>query len=188
MNKFIKFCCVAMLLVLVLPITSCKQTNQNNNEPEDKTEKWDEELLISDDIDAVYEYYFESVEKLLYAIKHEPDKYNNASIKVIGTIQTGLESTLYDIRLVDYTITSNYIPNTDGVAGRYEFRNELDKSAYKIDIAITNDAQYAVAETGDYVKIYGTIRITRDYIFVGNCEYDLIATIDERIQNLENVE
>ena len=133
---------------------------------------------------AVYEYYFESVEKLLYAIKHEPEKYNNARIKVIGTLQTGLESTLYDMRLVDYTITSDYIPSTEGVEGRYQFRKVLDKSASKIDIEITSDAQYAVAETGDYVKIYGKVRITRERIFIDDCAYDLIATLDERIQNI----
>ena len=186
MNKLLKIACVALILVSILSLISCKKENNNADEPVIKTETWDKSLLESDDKGEVYEYYFESVEKLLYAIKHEPEKYNNARIKVIGTLQTGLESTLYDMRLVDYTITSDYIPSTEGVEGRYQFRKVLDKSASKIDIEITSDAQYAVAETGDYVKIYGKVRITRERILIDDCAYDLIATIDERIQNLEN--
>lgn len=187
MNKLLKIVCIFLILASLFSISSCKKDDSEKNiETTMKTEKWDEEHLNSDNPSVVYEYYFESVEKLLYAIKHEPEKYNNARIKVIGTLQTGLESTLYDMRLVDYTITSDYIPSTEGVEGRYQFRKVLDKSASKIDIEITSDAQYAVAETGDYVKIYGKVRITRERIFIDDCAYDLIATIDERIQNLEN--
>ena len=187
MKKIIKFCCVVMLIVSMLTSTSCKPNKQEANKQEDKesmviTEVWHDEVLSSDESSAVYEYYFKSVRELLYAIKHEPDKYNNARIKVIGTIQTGLESTSYDVRLVDYAMTSDNIPTTDGVEGRYQFREELDKSASKIEIVIKSEAQYAVAESGDYVKVYGTVKITRDRIFIDDCEYDLIVTLLERVE------
>ena len=187
MNKLLKIVCVALILVSMLSLISCKKKNNNIDEPVIKTEAWDKNLLESDDNGEVYEYYFGSIEDLLYDIKRAPDKYNNAKVKIIGTIYKGTDGTM----LVDYTATSANVPSIDAdlTSGEqflqfYDFRNALRSSDNQIDIMISNDAQYAVAEIGDLVKIYGIVKITRDHIFIDNCEYVLIATLDERIQNI----
>lgn len=182
----IKLLCLALSISFILSATSCKQKDSENEEKSVKVESWDEELISSDPKNAKYEYFFESVEALLYAIKREPDKYNNTRIKVIGTIQKGYDGLLYDTRLVDYTMTAEYIPSNTGVADRYDFRKILDQSDSKIDFSIASDAQYAVAESGDYVKLYGTVKITRDQIIIDKCEYVLIATLDERIETIRD--
>lgn len=175
----IKLLCLALSISFILPATSCRQKDNDNEEESVKVESWDEELIISDPENAEYEYFFDSVEALLYAIKREPDKYNGATIKVVGTIYKSLDETL----LVDFTATSENVPSSTEVTGdsllkMYNIKN----SNNRINIMISNDAQYAVAETGDYVKIYGTLKITRDSIYINNCEYDLIASFDERIE------
>lgn len=182
----IKLLCLALSISFILPATSCRQKASDNEEESVKVESWDEELISSDPENVEYEHSFDCVEALLYAIKREPEKYNNTRIKVVGTIQTGYDGLLYDTRLVDYTMTSDCIPSNTGVGDRYDFRKILNQSDSKIDIAILSDAQYAVAESGDYVKIYGTVKITRDHIIIDECEYVLIATLDERIENTNN--
>ncbi len=184
MKYLIKFICITLCLTSIVFATSCKKTDKNN-EPSVKVEQWDEELLNNDRNDVGYTYYFKSVEEMISAIKHNPDKYNKARVKVIGTIYKSSEETL----LVDYTMRSDNIPSfstsAEGSMNRYYFRQSLKTSDGRVDIVIINDAQYSVAEIGDLVKMYGTVNITRDSIFISG-EYALIATLEERIQNINN--
>ena len=183
-----RVCCIALCITSLFLLASCQQETDKNNEtsePPVKVEQWSETLIKSDPDGVEYDYYFANVKDLLAAIKHSPDKYNNAKIKVIGTTQKGNEGLLYETRLVDYTMRSDDIPSTSSFSGHNAFRRTLDSSTSKIDIVITNDAQFSVVEDGDYVKLYGFVRLTRDSVYLGNCEYDLIATLDERIQNVK---
>lgn len=182
----IHLCCVTLLIALSLSFYSCSQ------EPDAAssviTEQWDEKLIKSDPKGVTYSHYFESVENLLSAIKHDPEKYNNAKVKVVGTVQKFFSSEAkYDGRLVDFVATSTNTPSSlDGVMERYNFNQTLGGSKYDIYLNILNDAQYAVASDGDYVKIYGTVKLERDNIYIEVNKYDLIATLDERRQNIND--
>lgn len=182
----IKLLCFALSLSFILSATSCQQNNNGNDEESAeesvKTETWDDELISSDPEDVEYEYFFDSVEALQYAIKREPEKYDGATIKVVGTIYKSSDETL----LVDFTGTSENLPSPESSPGQAFLTLYTIKSTaeYRIDILISSNAQYVVSETGDYVKIYGTLKMTRDVIYIDDCEYDLIATWDERIENI----
>ena len=176
MKHFNKLLALLMLLSMALCLGSCFDMEEPR-EPE-KIESWDEELLKSDPEDAEYEYAFDNVTDLLSAIKHEPDKYNNSKIKVVGTINKYYDS----ISLVDFVATSWTVP--EKYESDYNLNVQLDSRDY-ISIIITNDAQYAVLEQADYVKVYGTVRLTRDAMYIDDCEYDLIASLDERRENFK---
>lgn len=186
-NILIKACSLALILVLSLSLFSCGTSDTDgNDEPALKVEQWEEKLLKSDPDGVTYTYYFENVEDLLSSIKHDPEKYNNARVKVIGTLQVFFTESEYDGRLVDFVADSTNIPSSlNGVMDRYNFNLTLGGSKYNIYLNIINDAQYAVAEDGDYAKIYGTVRLERDNIYIDAYEYDLIATLDERRQNVK---
>lgn len=187
-----KLLSIIFCIGIIFCLASCQQNNNDSDvdKPVKKVEQWDDELLKADPSDVTYHYYFESVEALLNEIKHNPDMYNNRIVKVVGTLQVSIDSE-YDGQLVDFVADSTNIPPLEdtvtgaGVMARYEFRKALNRSNYKIYVMISNDAQYAVAEDGDYVKIYGRIRLGRGSIYIDDCEYDLIATLDERRENIE---
>lgn len=168
---------IALFALLTISICVCSCNKVEPRGPE-KIESYSEELINYDPEDITYEYYFNSVEELLIALKHNPDKYNNSKIKVIGTINKNFDK----ITLVDFKASSWTVPEKG--ESYYNLYVQLD-SRDSITILITNDAQYSVVEIGDYVKVYGTVRLTRDAIYIDDCEYDLIASLDERRENFK---
>ena len=186
-----KLLSIIFCISIIFCLASCQQkSNDSDVDVPVKVEKWDNKLLRTDPSGVTYDYYFRNVEVLLDKIKHDPDMYNNKRVKVVGTLQVSMNSK-YDGLLVDFVADSTNIPPSEdtltgeGVTSRYEFRKALSSSNYSIGITISNDAQYAVAEDGDYVKVYGTIKLDRDSIYIDVYEYDLIATLDERRENIE---
>ena len=180
-NRFIKLLALALCLSLAVSFCSCKKDDKSEETTEKKiiTEKYSEEIISTNPEGVEYEYFFESVEALTTAMKKDTNKYNGATVKVTGTLYKR-DNQFY---LVDYTATSANVPNTgSSLQDRYEFHKKLNTSDGKIEIYISNEAQHAVAETGDYVKLYGTIRMPKEGVFLGSCEYNLIATLDERIE------
>lgn len=178
-KHFISLLLAALCISLVFVFFSCESNDkpEETTEQEEITEKYPDELIKSDPEDMEYDYFFENVNSLNTAIKKDVERYNNTKIKVIGTLCGG-------DHLIDYTATTSTVVGWEtysDVAKRLTVAR-ADRANGAIEIHITNDAQYAVAESGDYVKLYGTIKITRDEVSLTNCEYDFIATIDERTE------
>lgn len=178
---------LSVVIILSLGLVSCNKDQPPTEEVQPKVESWDVGIISADPEGATYDYFFDSVEDLLVAIKHHPEEYNNAKVKVVGTLETGVSDTLNGTRLLDFIAKSTNTPSSNSSALDYfHFRQALNSSDGKIDIIISNDAQFAVAEDGDYVKVYGTVKITRNAIYIADCEYDLIATLKERRENIDN--
>lgn len=189
-----KFICLLLILTTSFSLFACDDSSNDHHEEQEekqeekqetKTESWSSSLLKSDPSGVQYDYYFKSVEDMYDAIKRDPDKYNGKSVKVIGTLYKVPGSS--DISLLDYTVTSAAFKSEDNYS---PVRIVLDmvsryNSFEKIDVSITSDTQYAVIETGDLVKLYGTIVIDRSGIQFENCEYKLIATLEERIEKVK---
>ena len=174
--------CIAICFSCILCLSSCrKDKTENTPAPSAKEEIWDDKLLESDPKGVAYYEYFKTVGELLDAIKRNPDLYNNKEIKVIGTIYRDDNNML----LIDYSAVSGNMPTGTSLMDEYLFEQSLN-TYNKIEILITSDAQYAVAENGDYVKIYGTIRLEREHIYIDNCRCDLIATLNERKNNIDS--
>ncbi|MEE0969612.1 MAG: hypothetical protein U0M06_09600 [Clostridia bacterium] len=138
-----------------------------------EAELWKNKLLNSDPDNVTYSDSFNSVKELNAAIKKNPTYYNNKRIKVVGTIYKDDDDNViaddngYDFSAFthfDYRIWARREENSKGI----------------ISIEITDDLQNTVVETGDYVKMYGTVIISNGEIYLTDCEYSMIATRDER--------
>ena len=172
---------VALCIASLLCFSACQQDVNTETEADTWCETYDAEIINSDPDNVSYDYIFNNVEELQLAIKKSPDKYNGAKVKVVGTINKRDNVT----KLIDLVINSQnvgIINSHDSGLLKYEFRQMLDSADWNIEIIITNDAQYSVAESGDLVKLYGTVNITRDKVSINHCEYELIAALDERVK------
>lgn len=135
-------------------------------------------LISSDPNNVTYAYSFNSVEALMTAIKKNPTEYNNKQVKVVGTvIKTDHEGASYIVDDDGYDFSS--------ITSNYDVQYSVWKKTQKeqgsiISVVITDDIQYTVVESGDYVKMYGTVKISNGEIYLANCEYSMIATRNER--------
>lgn len=122
------------------------------------------ETSVVDDGDP---FTFESVDELKIAIKKEPKYYSNKQVTVKGTAIAYDDSFL----LADLSIS--------GVGLMEEFYARQNS----ITVIIPDDILCSVLETGDYIKIAGTVNISNGEIYLDNCTYTMIITANEREQN-----
>jgi hypothetical protein len=74
-----------------------------------------------------------------------------------------------EIALFDYKGETLY--NTKDFFARYLYRTKIEvKEA--IDVTLSSDLQYTVAETGEYVNLYGIVKITNGKIYLDKCQYN----------------
>ena len=116
---------------------------------------------INDDGDP---FTFRSVDELKIAIKKEPKYYNDMQVTVNGTVIAYDDSVL----LADLS--------GSGVGLMEEFYARQNS----ITIIITDDILYSVLETGDYIEVYGTVKISNGEFYLDNCRYTMIKTANER--------
>jgi hypothetical protein len=116
------------------------------------------QTTVADDGDP---YTFETVAKAKAAIKKEPVRYESSRITVKGSIVTRDNG----IILSDF--------RGDGglmfIAEALRYPN--------ITIVMSSKKTSALLESGDYVKIIGTVTITETEIYLDDCEYKMIASI-----------
>lgn len=145
------------------------------SEYQSEVESLKNKLISSDPDNITYSDSFDTVDELMVAIKKHPTEYVGKQVKVVGTIlkdEEGGSVTLSDVHL-DYEDIIN--------AERYNFLVHYYSRNYpSIATIIADDVQYTVLETGDYVKMYGTVTISNGEIYLSNCEYSMITTRDER--------
>ncbi|MBE6707574.1 MAG: hypothetical protein E7577_08070 [Ruminococcaceae bacterium] len=134
-------------------------------------EYWKNKYIASGSSNVSYSYEFTSVNALLTAIKKNPEAYHNKQVKVFGMIFTYEHETFNrkEIALIDYK--GETLPDTDGFKARF-FKNDKIEAKQAIEVTMLNDLQYTVAETGDYVNLYGTVRITNGEIYLDKCQYN----------------
>ena len=132
-----------------------------------QVEYWKEKCLASDPDNVSYSYEFDSVTALWEAVKKAPSAYTNQNIKVVATVYKDKQG---DIVIVD--INDENLGLLDGSLKTLSF---LSKNA-NIDVKIPN----AFVESGDYIKLYGTVKISNGEIYLDNCQYDMISTVSER--------
>jgi hypothetical protein len=118
-------------------------------------------------------YEFSSVNALLKAIKNNPTAYSNKQVCVYGMIIAYTWNDEKNIALIDYKGEDISFP--DGNYGGYKALRLVDdkiEAKEAIDAIFSNDLQYTVAETGDYVNLYGTVRVANGEIYLDECQYD----------------
>lgn len=114
---------------------------------------------------------FDSAEELINAIKHNPKFYNGKVVSVRGSIGN----------LSDSLILGN-TGYWEGM-GKTSFNSNLKRKPY-IAVVISDDIQQSVVETGDRVRINGTVTIANGEIYLDNCEYTMIETFEEIMNRL----
>ena len=131
---------------------------------------WKDKYLSKDPDNVTYFYEFSSVNALLSAIKSNPTAYNNKQVKVFGMIFTYENNNKKEIALIDYKNEDISFSSNDFEA-RF-FKNSKVEAKEAIEVTLSNDLQYTVAETGDYVNLYGTVKITNGEIYLDKCQYN----------------
>ena len=170
-------CLFILCMILSASLCGCITINldgQYNDETQTETERVTqveteratERITVKEPETTVQEngYSFSTVANLLAAIKANPYKYANQEIQVKGTLckceGSGNVSSI--LALVDTAEP----PPTFGVALRYEVEHSPN-----INIKITDDILYSVAEHNDYLQITGTVKISNGEIYLDNCTY-----------------
>ncbi len=177
---------ITFLLTIGILLCSCTCKDDRETETEKSyIESWSPEIISSDPYNVQYLASFDSVKSLYRTIKSSPDQYNNKKIKVFGTVFNYSSIKLVDItdlsKIKDIDKSSLHSNNL-GVAERNMFDSQ---TGHEIELNIKSDAQYAVISTGDLVKLYGTLRIERNKIYIDDCTYSLVATLEERIEKFK---
>jgi hypothetical protein len=132
---------------------------------------WKNKYMATDFSNVTYSYDFSSVNALLSAIKNNPTAYNNKQVKVFGMIFAYEHATFNrkEIALIDYK--GEELSYGSGVQTRF-FKNQKIEAKEAIEVTLSSDLQYTVSETGDYVNLYGTVRITNGEIYLDKCQYN----------------
>ena len=161
MKKF--FALILIIVFITLCMFSCKKSEYTSEEESSSVET--QKTASTNPITGENTYAsFNTVSELLQAIKYDPYKYVNQEIQVTGTLikqeDNGISA------LVDISKTYTDISELDGYAGRYHYRKDPC-----IDITITDDILNTVADSGDYMTVYGTVRISSEKIYLDNCTY-----------------
>lgn len=127
---------------------------------------------------SVTEYYnegilsFNSVAKLMEALKKDPSAYYNKKVKVLASVYKS-ENSKNDGTVTILDMSDELLYTNDRVS--------LMVALYSsIEAHISNDMPYAVLATGDYVELYGTIKTSNDELYLDDCQYDMISTVAER--------
>ena len=159
-----------------LKIANAKISDNNrllqNKEAELKAAKadieyWKTKYMATDLANVTYSYEFSSVNALLTAIKKNPEAYQNKQVKVFGMILT-YKISKKTIGLIDYKgeNLSSYSEIRAGV-----FMDKKIEAKSGIEVTLSSDLQYTVAETGDYVNLYGIVKIINGEIYLDKCQY-----------------
>ena len=132
---------------------------------------WMNLFINSDPEDVTYSYSFNSVNELLTAVKDRPWAYNNMQVKVLGTLYNEYFD-VCDPYLVDYENGESFPDNIiSGELATYIWMKKKKDANQLIDIILASDTQFTVAESGDSVKMYGTVVISNGEIYLDNCKY-----------------
>lgn len=152
-----KYTVILLMIVLSAAVVFCASCT-NNRGNSNITETMREEQ--TDDGDP---YTFNTVADLKAAIKKNPEQYENKQVSVEGSI----------------VFNDNRVILSDAVGdGGVQFRLNALKSP-NITIIMTSDKKATLLDDGDYVKIYGTVKISAVEIYLDNCDYEMIKSIYE---------
>ena len=117
---------------------------------------WKEKYMATDPANVTYSYVFSSVNELYLAIKSNPTAYNNKQVKVFGRIlayedYNSNKVKVKYIALFDYKGENLSFDSSDYEA-RYFLRTKAE-AKQAINVNLSSDLEYTVAETGDYVNL-----------------------------------
>ena len=140
-------------------------------EAQKEAASWKKKFMDLDPENATYEYSFDNVKDLLVAIKSNPYAYYNKNVKVIGWVYK--ESDSYETVLVSDGIMDLSANHGYSIAHEVWLARQNNSA---VNLTFLTELEYAVLDSGDYVKLYGTILIDNSgEILLSDCTYELIT-------------
>lgn len=136
---------------------------------------WRDKYLNADSSDALYTDSFETVSALMTAIKKNPTAYNDKRIKLLGTVLKVQDENVMALSDYYYFFSKDVSESSADYTAGFLYR-EYES----IRIKITNTFQSAAIASGDYVKLYGTVKVSKGEIYLDDCECSIVVTRDER--------
>lgn len=137
-------------------------------------EYWKNKYIDADSANVTYSYEFSSVNALITAIKKNPEAYHNKQVKVFGMLLTyeGYDSNKDYVKFLSlFDYNGENVSFNENYEARSFYYNKIE-AKQAIDVTLSSDLQYTVAETGDYVNLYGTVKITNGEIYLDKCQYN----------------
>lgn len=186
MKKIFAVLCLTLCFVPTFGVSSCKpdvsessytssieeDSSLIDNVEESSVEESSVEESSVEDSSVEDSNLIDTVEELKIAIKKNPYEYADTQVSINGTIYIHIDNGIKTIRLVDY------FGDMRGIGGSTSFEVGLYASP-KIEIKMSNDS-YCLFETGDYVNMIGTVKISNGMIYLDDCKYTTILTHEER--------
>jgi hypothetical protein len=137
-----------------------------------------QKLAQSDPTNVKYSYSFDSVSTLLSAIKKNPNEYVNKQVKVVGTAYNTKTNGVFETVLFDMSSSESFpdTPSSEFEIENHVFLKRKRENGELITIEITDEVMLTVLESGDYIKLYGTVRVANGEIYLDWCSYDRISS------------
>ena len=110
------------------------------------------------------QYTFDTVADLKSAIKKDPSLYEDNKVTVKGSIS----------KMGDGIILTDYSGD-----GGVMFQVEAKRHA-NITVIISEDKKVMLLDSGDYVEIIGTVKISDVDVYLDECDYKIITSIYDR--------
>ena len=144
---------IVLCVILCFTLSACGGHGQKN-----ETEASNTPIININD-----PYAFDSIANLLTAIKKNLQQYENIQVSVKGYI---LE--------INEQLTLTDVSGKGGAMNRY-----YAKKSANIKLFMLDHKTITVLDTGDYVRISGTVKISDTEIYLDSCDYEMIESIYE---------
>jgi len=149
-----KLLSILLCVVFILSLASCQN--------DDVTESTESASVVINPIAS-----FNTVEDFKIAVKKNPTQYIDKQISVKGYANKNINLVTNEVRNV--WLYDDLLLDSEKYDGRL-----------RIEVFITDSTLRVVVEDGDYIKIYGTVKISGGEIHLDNCTYTMITTNKER--------
>ena len=156
---------IAMCMILIVSLLSCDIMESDLETPPSAGTE-----TTAGTIDDNDPYTFSSVSELKASIKKDVSMYENQQVTITGTILKS-DNNILICETVSFSVNL-------ALMDRYKAEMAL-KTNPNISIVMLDAKKVTLLETGDHVKIIGTVKISDVEIYLDNCDYEMIKSIYE---------
>ena len=158
---------IVLCVVLCLALFSCGEESETSEKDASDTH-----IINKDNV-----HKFDSIANLKSAVKKDAEKYENMQVSVKGSIlKNNGKIVIIENQLTEEQLTSI---NSGGEFSIRHSREKIIEQSIHMAVIILNDKKVAILDDGDYVEIYGTVKISNTGIYLDSCDYEMIQSIYE---------
>lgn len=159
---------IVLCIVLCFVLFSCGEQNKKI-----ETDASDIPVINKDNV-----HKFDSIANFKSAVKKDAEKYENMQVSVKGSIlKNNGKIVIIENQLTEEQLTSI---NSGGEFSIRHSREKIIEQSIHMVVIIPNDKKVAILDDGDYVEIYGTVKISNTGIYLDSCDYEMIQSVYEQ--------